>query len=382
MAWSFDTKSVQLSLKNTNEINSKVTPIYQTTAFKFSDLDDLESFYQGGKQYLYSRVGNPNTDELGASVAHLEAAPAGIATSSGLSAILVGILAVAKTGDHVLATTDIYGGTYQLLANELAEFGIDVSFIDFDKADELENHIRENTKLVYSESITNPLLRVENINQLVNMARKHNLYTMVDNTFATPYLCQPYSDGVNLVVHSATKYLAGHSDVTAGILVGDEELIERAKMKVVNMGTNLSPFDAWLAVRGMKTLSVRMERQNKNAQILADTLSKHQAVSKVYYPKHASPKGNGAIVSIDLTNNCNIKGFFQALDWVKIVPTLAGVETSVSYPLATSHRALPKQIQEELQITEGLVRISVGLEDVSDIIEAFESAIEASILKQ
>lgn len=380
MGHKFDTKSVHLALKNKNVIDSKVTPIYQTTAFKFSDLDDLEGFYQGEKDYLYSRVGNPNTDELGSAVAQLENAPKGLATSSGLSAILVGILAMAKSGDHILASTDIYGGTYQLLAHELADFGIEVTFVNFEKVDELEIHIRENTKLLYSESVTNPLLRVEDITSLVKLAKKNDIYTMIDNTFATPYLCQPYTDGVNLVVHSATKYLGGHSDVTAGVLVGDEYLIDKAKAKVVNIGTNLSPFEAWLACRGIKTLSVRMERHVKNAQALADALHENSFVTKVYYPNKFSSKGNGAIVSIDVTGKCEINTFFKSLDWVKLVPTLAGVETSVSYPLTTSHRALPKESQDELGITEGLVRISVGIEDAADIIAVFEQAIKASRL--
>ncbi|MDL4842712.1 trans-sulfuration enzyme family protein [Aquibacillus rhizosphaerae] len=378
MGQHFDTKSVHLSTKDTKSIDSKVTPIYQTSAFKFTDLEDLENFYQGKKDYLYTRVGNPNTDELGSAIAQLEGAPKGIATSSGLSAILVGILAIAKSGDHVLASTDIYGGTYQLLANELIDFGIEVSFVNFEHSSEIENNIRSNTRLIYSESITNPLLRVENIIEVVELARKYDLYTMIDNTFATPYLCQPYTDGVDLVVHSATKYLGGHSDLTAGVLVGKEELIEKAKSKVVNIGTNLSPFDAWLACRGIKTLSVRMERHSKNAQALADALRQNKDVDKVYYPTSVSSKGNGAIVSIDITGFCNIEKFFQSLSWVKIVPTLAGVETSVSYPLATSHRALPKEAQVELGITEGLVRISVGIENTEDIIDAFEQAIKLS----
>ncbi|GAA5416733.1 L-methionine gamma-lyase [Paraliobacillus ryukyuensis] len=378
MGKKFDTKSVQSSLNHAANIDSKVTPIYQTTAFKFTDLDDLEGFYQGKKDYLYSRVGNPNTDELGVAVAQLENASDGIATSSGLSAILVGVLAVAKAGDHIVAANDIYGGTYQLLANELTDFGIEVSFVPFDDHQAIERNIQSNTKLLYSESITNPLLRVEDIKSIVQIAKQHHLYTMIDNTFATPYLVQPILSGVDLVVHSATKYLAGHSDVTAGVLVGEKELIAKARTKVVNIGTNLSPFDAWLAVRGLKTLSVRMERHNKNANILANALVKNNAVTKVYYPEHATEKGSGAIVSIDITGNCDINAFFKALDWVKIVPTLAGVETSVSYPLATSHRALPPEKQKELNITEGLVRISVGIEDATDIIEAFETAIDTA----
>lgn len=381
MGDNFATKSVHFKTEKKGAIESKVTPIYQTTAFKFSDLADIERFYQGEKDYLYSRVGNPNTDELGAAVAELEEAPRGLATSSGLSAILIGILAVAKTGDHVLASTDIYGGTYELFARELIDFGIDVSFIDFTDQVAIEAAIKTNTKLLYSESITNPLLRVEEIDQIVNLAKKHQIYTMIDNTFATPYLLQPYLSGVNLVVHSATKYLGGHSDVTAGVLVGDTELIVKAKGKAVNLGTTLSPFEAWLTCRGIKTLDVRMERQVKNAQALACALADHVSVAKVYYPNKASEKGNGAIVSIDLTGTCQIETFFQSLDWVKIVPTLAGVETTVSYPRTTSHRALPVDVQEQLAITEGLVRISVGIEDSEDIIAAFEQAINQAKLK-
>ncbi|MCZ0702066.1 cystathionine gamma-synthase [Natronobacillus azotifigens] len=375
MGEKFATKSVHFTSKTSGEIASKVTPIYQTSAFKFNDLEDIERFYQGEKDYLYSRVGNPNTDELGSAVAQLEEAPAGIATSSGLSAILIGILSVTKAGDHVIASTDIYGGTYELFARELANFGIEVSFIDFTDQEAIKTGIQTNTKLLYSESITNPLLRVENMEQLVHLAKQNNLYTMIDNTFATPYLLQPYHSGIDLVVHSATKYLGGHSDVTAGVLVGDADLLAKAKTKVVNIGTTLSPFEAWLTCRGLKTLDVRMERQVKNAQALADAFVTHPAVSKVYYPTHASKKGNGAIVSIDLSGKCDIEKFFRSLDWVKIVPTLAGVETTVSYPRTTSHRALPIEVQEELAITEGLVRISVGIEDSADIIGAFEQAI-------
>ncbi|WP_407272834.1 trans-sulfuration enzyme family protein [Radiobacillus sp. PE A8.2] len=379
MKKNFDTKTVHLSNKDTKNVDSKVTPIYQTSAFKFNDLEDLENFYQGKKDYLYTRVGNPNTDELGQAVAQLEGAHAGVATSSGTSAILAGVLATVKSGEHIVASIDIYGGTYQLLANELTDFNIEVSFVDFSNTDEIENAIKPNTKLIYSESVTNPLLRVEDIDQVVTIAKKHQLYSMIDNTFATPYICVPYEQGVDLVVHSATKYLGGHSDVTSGVLVGNEALIQKAKVKVTNFGTNLSPFDAWLTCRGIKTLSVRMERHVKNAQALADALRSHPGVAKVYYPAYVSEKGNGAIVSVDITGLCDVKTFFKSLSWVKIIPTLAGVETTVSYPLTTSHRALPKEAQDKLGITEGLVRISVGIEDATDIIEAFVNAINESL---
>ncbi|SFL41161.1 cystathionine gamma-synthase [Gracilibacillus orientalis] len=376
MGQGFDTKSVHVTMKRNEGVPTKVTPIHQTSAFTFDNLEDIENFFNGEREYLYSRVGNPNTDELGQAVANLEAAPVGIATSSGLSAIMVGILSVAQAGDHIVASEDLYGGTYELLANELTAFGIEVSFVSFEN--DLETAIRENTVLVYTESITNPLLRVENLKNIVEIANKHNIRTMVDNTFATPYLVQPYSLGVNLVVHSATKYLGGHSDITAGVLAGEEELIAKAKTKTVNLGSNLSPFEAWLTVRGIKTLSVRMERHVNNAARLADALAEHPAVDKVYYPTNVSEKGNGAIVTIDITNKGDIATFFESLDWIKIVATLAGVETTVSYPIATSHRSLPESSQQALGITKGLVRISVGIEDADDIISTMKQALDQS----
>lgn len=372
MGQGFDTKSVHITMKR-DGIPTKVTPIHQTSAFTFKDLEDIENFYTGERDYLYTRVGNPNTDELGQAVAKLEGAPSGIATSSGLSAILVGLLSVVKSGDHVLASNDLYGGTYELLANELTEFGIEVSFISFDA--EIEEHIQPNTVLLYTESITNPLLRVENLKKVVEIAKKHQLKTMIDNTFATPYLVQPYVLGVDLVVHSATKYLGGHSDITAGVVVGSENLIASAQKKCVNLGANLSPFEAWLTVRGMKTLGVRMERHVQNAQKLAKSLEEHPAVRRVYYPTFVSEQGNGAIVTIELAENADIDTFFQSLAWIKIVATLAGVETTVSYPIGTSHRNLPEAAQKELGITKGLVRISVGIEEASDIIEAITHAL-------
>jgi len=376
---SFDTKVVHNSLKNTNVIHSKTTPIYQTTAFTFSSLEELEGFYQGESPYLYSRTGNPNTDELGQAVAALEGAPTGVATSSGLSAILAGILSVAKAGDHVVAAEDLYGGTYHLLKEELKQFGIETTFISFENSDQIKNSIQKNTTLLYTETVTNPFLRVEDIGKLVEIAREESIITMVDNTFASPYLKQPFLEGVDLVVHSATKYLGGHSDVTAGVLVGHANLVERAREKVVNLGANLSPFEAWLTCRGIKTLALRMERQASNAKELAQALMANVSVKRVYYPKYVSEKGNGAIVTIELSDKCNISQFFASLGWVKIVPTLAGVETTVSYPLGTSHRALPQELQEKIGINKQVVRISLGIESANDIIKQFEDAIQSSL---
>jgi cystathionine beta-lyase/cystathionine gamma-synthase len=371
----FETDVLHGAKKNKMPIKSKVTPIYQTSAFTFADLDELEGYYHGEGTYLYSRVANPNTDELAEAVARLEGAPNGVATSSGLSAILAGVLAVVKNGDHIVAAEDLYGGSFHLLKEELNQFGIEVSFVPFGDPANVEAAIQPNTKLLYTETITNPLLRVQNIDEFVKLAREHQLITLVDNTFATPYHCRPFVDGVDLVVHSATKYIGGHSDVTAGVLVGRKELIDKARAKVVNLGTNISPMEAWLTTRGLKTLAIRMERQSANARALADALMGNALIEKVYYPFEQSDKGYGAIVTIKLSEAIDVNEFFKKLSWVKIAPTLAGVETSVSHPVITSHRAVPKEARDALGITFEVVRISVGIEHAEDIISVFEEAV-------
>ncbi|MBS4205963.1 trans-sulfuration enzyme family protein [Lederbergia citrea] len=375
---SFETKVVHQSQKNKNNFTSKASPIHQTSSFSFKDLDELEGYFEGETPYLYSRYGNPNTDELGAAVAALEGTESGAASSSGMSAILAGILAVVKNGDHIVACDDLYGGTYHLLDEELKNFGINVSFVSFANEEEVREAIQPNTKLLYTESITNPFLRVEDISGLVQLGQEFNLFTMVDNTFATPYLMQPCREGIDLVVHSATKYLGGHSDVSAGVIVGKENLIQAAKQKIVSLGGNLSPFEAWLTCRGVKTLALRMEKQSRNAQAVAVMLKQNENISKVYYPEGVSERGNGAIVTIELSQQCNIRTFFASLGWIKIVPSLGGVETTVSYPYGTSHRNLPAEAQEKLGINERVVRLSIGIENEQDIVEQFFQAIEKS----
>jgi cystathionine beta-lyase/cystathionine gamma-synthase len=378
MAGNFETEVLHSVHKKAEGIKSKATPIYQTSAFTFNNLDELEGFYQGEGNYLYSRVGNPNTDELGQAVAALEHAPDGVAASSGLSAILAGVLAVVRNGDHIVAADDLYGGSFHLLKAELDRFGIETSFVPFSDLKKVEGAIKENTKLLYTESITNPLLRVEKLEEVIELAKKRKLTVLVDNTFATPLHARPYILGADLVVHSATKYIGGHSDVTSGVVVGRKDLIAEARARIVNLGANLSPFEAWLTCRGLKTLALRMRAQSENARMLAERLRENEKVAKVYYPFEKGEKGYGAIVTIELAEHVDTNQFFKSLGWVKIVPTLAGVETTVSHPLKTSHRALPPEAQAELGITYEVVRISVGIEHAADIIEQFEAALDAA----
>ena len=376
---SFETKIVHHKTDQQQVPNSKSTPIYQTSAFTFKDLDHLESYYEGESPYLYTRERNPNTDELAGTVAELEEAPAGVATSSGMSAILAGILAIAKPGDHIVAAEDVYGGSHKLLTKEIPNFGIGVTMVSFDDLEEVEKAITDRTKLLYTESISNPFLRVENLEGIVDLAREKDLKTMVDNTFATPYLLQPYLSGIDLVVHSGTKYIGGHSDATCGVLVGDETLIQVAKQKVVTLGANLSPFEAWLTQRGAKTLGLRMKQQSYNAQKVAEALRENDAVRTVYYPAYVSDRGHGAIVTIELSDTVDIDTFFRTLGWIKIAPTLAGVETTLSYPVRTSHRALSETEREKIGINDYVIRLSIGIEDHGDIIQQLTSTISDSI---
>ncbi|OLN24006.1 cystathionine gamma-synthase [Domibacillus antri] len=372
---SFNTKAVH-GEKLLKSFQSKVTPIYQTSVFSFNSLEEMEGYYSGNSPYLYTRVGNPNADELAAVTARLEGAPAGVAASSGLGAIMAAVLAVAKSGDHLVAARDVYGGTFYMLKEELARMGIKTSFVDFEDERAIEAAIRPETVILYTESVTNPFLRVENLEQMASFAKKHDLVLIVDNTFATPYLVQPYAFGADIVVHSATKYIGGHSDVSAGVLCGKEKYVEAARSRIVNIGLNLSPFESWLACRGAKTLGLRMERQSANAKKTAEWLKTQPKVKDVFYPLSLSEKGNGAIVTIHLADDADESGFFRSLGWIQIVPSLAGVETTVSWPFGTSHRSLSPEEKEAVGVSKKTVRLSIGIEEAEDIIGQLKQALE------
>ncbi|MGK7378650.1 trans-sulfuration enzyme family protein [Planococcus sp. 1R117A] len=362
-----ETKAVHTAALEERTIKPKVMPLYQTSAFSFSSLEELEGYYEGNGTYLYSRTANPNTDALGQTVATMEGAPRGVAASSGMAAILAGILSVAKAGDHVVAAQDVYGGTFHLLKGELARMGIQVHFADFAYTSEIEQILIDypEVKLIFSESITNPFLRVEDIEVLVQLKKHYGVKVMIDNTFATPYTTNPYNSGADLVAHSATKYLGGHSDVTAGVLVGDAVLIADAEDRIVNLGMNLSPFEAWLTLRGIKTLAVRMKAQTANAKAIAAFL---EGKAQVWYP------GKGAIVTFALPETADVSKFFSSLGWIKIVPTLAGVETTVSYPYGTSHRALSDEEKVKIGVTKQVIRLSAGIEGTEDILAQLSAA--------
>lgn len=372
-------------------IHPKITPIYQTSVFKFEDLNELELYFgEPGSRYLYSRNGNPNTDELAEVVTHLEGGAGAVATGSGMAAIFAALMTYCTAGDHVLCAADIYGGSAALLNQELDRLGIAVSYVPFDDlTTNLAAHTQPRTRLLLCETISNPLLRVVDLRAAAEAAHALGLKLVVDNTFASPVLTQPFGYGADLVMHSVTKYLAGHSDVTAGVVVArTSEDANRLKQIGTLFGLTLSPMESWLAVRGIKTLRLRMEAHCRNAQAVAELLAQHPAVQEVFYPglaqhpQQALAREQGAgrfggMVSFRLLDDTTdaVSRFMRASQRFPFAPSLAGVDSSLSYPAGTSHRALTEEQRQQLGITAGLVRLSVGIEPVEELLADLHQAL-------
>lgn len=382
------TRSVHSGGDVTLANRSKTMPIYQTSVFTFDDLDALQAYYDMPQSaFMYTRFANPNHAALEKNIADLEGAEEGIATSSGMSAIMAALLTFLKTGDHLICSSEIYGGTLNLVRKELTRLGIESTFADFTDLEKVKQSIKPSTRAVITETITNPLLHVIDIPNLSQLCREHDLKLIVDNTFSTPVLLRPLEHGADLVIHSATKYIGGHSDVTAGVVIGSGDDIRRAREISVGFGASLSPFESWLAYRGVKTLALRFEKQCENSLKLAEALEQHPRIQKVYYPglaqhpQHALGQrllhgGYGAMLSFAFENDRELTNrFMQSLKWVSFAPSLAGVETTISHPFTTSHRALTLSEQTELGIHYGLIRVSVGIEAVEDLIDEFVQAL-------
>lgn len=367
----------------------KTTPIYQTSVFTFDDLTELEAYFEQPTQsYIYTRYANPNSDELASEVNALEGGDGAVVTSSGMSAILTAILVFCKAGDHLLCAEEIYGGSSVLLSQELNRLGIEVTFVPTESMYDVKEYVKPNTQLYLVETISNPLLRVQDLNHLAEVCHESGIKLVVDNTFATPVVTKPLLLGADMVIHSVTKYLSGHSDVTAGVVICREENYARAKQIAMNFGLNLSPFESWLAARGLKTLSLRMKQHCSNALALAKFLQDHPKVNRVYYPgleghsEHqlATAQGNGlygGMISFQIKDElAAVNRFMRALKHIPFAPSLAGVSTSISHPLKTSHRSLTPELQEKLGITIGLIRLSVGIEELDSLQSELAEALE------
>lgn len=356
-------------------------PIYQTSTYEQPELGRNTG-------WEYSRTGNPTRAALEALIAELEGGSAGFAFASGLAAITA-VLSLLRQGDRVVISADIYGGTYRLLDQVFSQFGIAYTIADTTDPAALEGAFTPDVKLLLVESPANPLLGVTDLAAVAEIAHHHGVLAVVDNTFMTPYLQQPLRLGADIVVHSATKYLGGHSDLIAGLcVVKDTALAERLAFLQNASGGVLGPFDSFLLIRGIKTLAVRMDRHVANAQRAAEFLQTHPAVKRVYYPglpeaqgyeiNRSQAKNGGAMLSFELQEGYDVRRFFSALRLIALAESLGGVESLVCHPATMTHAAIPKALRDEIGITDGLIRLSVGIENTDDLLRDLKQAIEQS----
>lgn len=387
MKQSFATSLIHGGVDGDPRTGAVSVPIYQTSTFRQSGLGDNSG-------YEYSRTGNPTRESLEKLIAGLEGGTAGFAFGSGMAAITA-VLSLFRSGDRVIISSNVYGGTFRVLDKVFKNFGLSYEIVDTSDLNLLESKIAIYTgvKAVLIESPANPLLTVTDIAAAADIAHRHGLKVIVDNTFMTPYLQRPLELGADIVVHSATKYLGGHSDLVAGLaVVKDEETAQRLGFIQNATGGVLGPFDSWLLIRGIKTLSVRMDRHLENAAYLADFLRKHEGVEKVYYPgfedfpgyeiqkKQAS--GAGAMVSFVLAEKYDIKKFFRSVKLVALAESLGGVESLICHPASMTHASIPYEIRQKVGIVGNLVRLSVGIEEKKDIAADLAQAFEESIVRE
>ena len=383
-----ETRAIHAAAPELNGSRPVSVPIYQTSTFAFADPQACaEALNDPGAGFAYSRYRNPTTSALEDAVADLEGGAAAIAASSGMGAINAVLLALLRVGDHVIAQRCLYGGTFSVFASLASRHGIDVSYITGRDPAELTAALRPESRLLFLETMANPTIAVGDLPALLAAGRAAGLTCVVDNTFATPVLCRPIEHGADIVVHSATKYLGGHDDVTLGLVVSARPEMHHTLWKcAVDLGVAADPFAAWLTVRGLKTLALRMDRHCANAAYLAERLVAHPAVSAVHWPGLASHpdhavarrllSGYGGMVAFDVAGGREAGlRFITALRLAAMAPSLGGVETLVLHPASTSHRPLDAAGLSAAGIGEGSIRVSVGLEHPEDLWADFQQAL-------
>ena len=353
----------------------------------YTDLDDYDAVAKGERPgHFYGRNSNSNRDMLERAVAELEGAEAGLATGSGMAALHATMLALSPRPATIVATRELYGGTMALLKQDFEPAGYEVHFVDLADLDAVKRAL-DGAGLVLAETITNPLCAVPDIEAIATIARERGVPFLVDNTFASPILCRPLDLGATAVMHSVTKYIGGHSDLVAGVAVGSATAIGSARARSVRTGTTLAPFDAWLALRGLRTLDVRMRRHSENSIAVAHEMQRMRGVARVHHPllerspsfavaSRLMPEGAGGMMAFDLEGGrAAVQRMMSRFKLVAFAASLGGVETTISYPEITSHRSLTAQERAELGVTPGTVRLSVGIEDAGDIIADFAQAL-------
>jgi len=362
-------------------------PIYQTSTFAFKDADHgARLFKQEDKGYIYTRLSNPTIDLLASKIALLESAEAGLVFSSGLAAIFNVVVALVKSGEHIVSDDTIYGGTFALFKNVIPRLGIDVTFVDTADANKLTSSIQEKTRLIFTETPANPTLKIIDISKCSDIAKNKNISLCVDNTFATPYLQRPIEFGADIVVHSMTKYLSGHGDVIGGVVVGKNDFIHLLWEGAKEIGSSIAPFNAWLVLRGLKTLAVRMNKHCENAMKIAEYLSKHDKIEQVYYPGlplhpgHELAKkqmsGFGGMIGFDVKGGKDAgKIVMNSVKLCVLAVSLGDVDTLIEHPASMTHCTYSDKELVECGIKPGFVRISVGIENADDLIEDLEQAL-------
>ena len=369
------------------------TPIYQSTTFVSADADEMAAVYSGEKPgYMYTRYGNPTVHALEEKLAALECGEAAQAFSSGMAAISSALLGYVRAGDHIVAARSLYGAAYDLLNKKLPSLGVSTTFVQSTRVEEFEKALRPNSKLIYFETPSNPILEILDIAALAQLAHARGIPSMMDNTFASPALQQPLEMGVTVVVHSATKYLCGHGDAMGGAVIGPKDYIRYLNQEIIrDFGGCLSPFNAWLILRGIRTLHLRVPAQCSNARKIAEFLANHPRVERVNYPGLPNHPGHdvakkqmkafGAMLSFEVKGG--YEGGKKVMDGVKIfarAASLGDTRSLIVHAASTSHRAVPREQRLAIGITEGLMRLSAGIEAVEDLIQDLDQALALSTL--
>jgi len=383
-----ETQAIHAGRINDEQFGSLATPLYQTSTFIFDNAAQGASRFAGEEGgYIYSRLGNPTTRQLENRVAAMEGMEDAAATATGMGAVSGALLANLQAGDHLISSKAVYGCSYALMSHMLTKFGIEVTFVDMTEPENVEKAIQENTKIVFLETPVNPNLVVLDLEKIATIAKKHNLISIVDNTFLTPVLQQPAKFGIDIVVHSATKYLNGHGDVVAGIICGSKEMISEIKMTALkDIGATMSPHDAWLILRGIKTLPIRMERHCSNAQRVAEYLEQHNKIDRVYYPGLASHEGNkfigtqmkaaGGVIAFEIKGDLKDgENFINSTSLFSIAVSLGDAESLIQHPASMTHSPYSQEERLAAGISDSLIRVSIGLENVEDIIADLDKAL-------
>lgn len=382
----FETEAIRGQIERTQYLEHSV-PLYLTSSFVFEDAEDMRASFADEKdRNIYSRYSNPNTNEFIDKICRMEGAEAGFAFASGMAAVYSTFMALLKSGDHIVSSSSVFGTTHSLFMNYYPKWGIETSYFDLTKPETIEGLIQPNTKILFAESPTNPAVDIIDLELLGNIAKKHNLILIIDNCFATPYIQQPIKWGAHLVIHSATKLIDGQGRVLGGITVGNADLIKDIYLFSRLTGPALSPFNAWVLSKSLETLAVRVERHCENALKVAEFLEKHPNVNSVKYPflkshpqygiAQKQMKLGGNIVAFEVKGGIEAgRAFLNKIKLCSLSPNLGDTRTIVTHPASTTHSKLTVEERLAVSITDGLVRVSVGLETVEDVIADLEQAL-------